>query len=70
MTIGQQICDSQMEETQGRAQITSDPKEMYPDLFLPVTENHRINDQFCGYLDCLSVNNNPMVLVELKGLSY
>ena len=33
-----------MEETWGRTQITSDPKEMYPDLFLPVAENHRISD--------------------------
>ena len=54
-----------MEETQGRTQITSDPKEMYPDLFLPVAENHRISDQFCGYSDSLSTDNNPMVLVEL-----
>ena len=43
---------------------------MYPDLFLPVAENHRINDQFPGYSDILSADNNPMVLVELKNLSY
>ena len=59
-----------MKETQGRTQITSDSKEIYPDLFLPVAENHRISDQFCGYLDSLSTDNNPMVLVELKSLSY
>ena len=38
------IGDNQMEETQGRTQITSDSKEMYPDLFLTVAENHRISD--------------------------
>ena len=70
MTIRQQIGDNQMEETQGRTQITSDSKETYPDLFLPVAENHRISDQFCGYLESLSTDNNPMVLVELKSLSY
>ena len=70
MTIKQQIGDNQMKETQGRTQITSDSKEMYADLFLPVAENHRISDQFCGYLDSLSADNNPMVLVELKSLSY
>ena len=59
-----------MEKTQGRTQITSDPKETYPDLFLPVAENHRISDRFCVYSDSLSTDNNPMVLVELKGLSY
>ena len=46
------------------------PKERYPDLFLPVAENHRISDQFCGYSDSLSADNNPIVLVELKSLSY
>ena len=70
MTIRQQIGDNQMEETQGRTQITSDPKEMYPNLFLPVAEKNRISDRFCGYLDSLSADNNPMVLVELKNLSY
>ena len=70
VTVGQQIGDSQMEETQGRTQITSDSKETYPDLFLPVAKNHRISDRFCGYLDSLSTDNNPVVLVELKGLSY
>ena len=59
-----------MKEMQGRTQITSDLKEMYPDLFLPVAENHRINDRFCGYSDSLSADNNPMVLVELKSLSH
>ena len=31
-----QIGDDQMDKTQGRTQQTSDPKERYPDLFLPV----------------------------------
>ena len=69
MTI-RQIGDDQMDKTQGRTQQTSDPKERYPDFFLPVAENHRISDRFCGYLDSLSADNNPMVLVELKSLSY
>ena len=43
---------------------------MYPDLYLPVVENYRISDQFYGYSDSLSADNNPMILVELKGLSY
>ena len=45
-------------------------KEKYPDLFLPVRENYRISDHFHGYLDSLSADNNPMVLVELNNLSY
>ena len=59
-----------MHETQGRAQVTSDLKEKYPDLFLPVAENYRISNCFCGYSDSLSADNNPMVLVKLKSLSY
>ena len=62
--------DNPMKMTQGGTQMVSDPKEAYPDLFLPVTENHRISDRFCGYLDSLSTDNNPMVLVELNSLSY
>ena len=62
--------DNQMKGIQGRNPTTSDQKESYPDLFLPVVENYRISDHFCGYLDSLSADNNPMVLVELKNLSY
>ena len=64
---GLSIGDNQMKETQGKIQITS---ERYPDLFLPVVENHRVSDHFCGYLDSLSTDNNPMVLVKLDSLSY
>ena len=70
LTIRQQIGDNQMEDTQGRTQITSDSKETYPDLFLPVAKNHRISDQFCGYSVSLSADNNPMVLVGMKSLSH
>ena len=56
--------------THGRTQMTSDQKASYPDLFLPVAENHSTSDHFCGYQDSLSVDNNPMVLVELNSLSY
>ena len=34
-------------------------KKVYPDLFLPVVENYRISDCFCGYSDSLSADNNP-----------
>ena len=42
--------------------------EVFPDLFLPVRENYRISDRFRGYSDCMSTDNNPMVLVELNNL--
>ena len=62
--------DNQIKEMQGRKPTTSNQKESYPDLFLPVAENYRISDCFCRYSDSLSTDNNPMVLVELKNLSY
>ena len=42
----------------------------YPDLYLLVTENDKISDKFYGYTNCMSADNNPMILVELTGLSY
>ena len=62
--------DNQIEGIQSGKPTTSTQKEGYPDLFLPVVENYRISDCFCGYSDSLSADNNPMVLVELKNLSY
>ena len=59
-----------MKGIQGRNTTATDQKESYPDLFLPVVENYRISDHFCGYLDSMSADNNPMVLVELENLSY
>ena len=62
--------DNQMKGIQGRNTTTSYQKESCPDLFLPVVENYRISDHFCGYSDSLFNDNNSMVLVELKNLSY
>ena len=67
---GLSMGNNQIKGAQGRTQATPNQEESYPDLFLPVVDIHRISDHFCGYLDSLSVDNNPMVLVELKSLSY
>ena len=56
--------------TQGVRPKMSTQKDDYPDLFLPIRENYRISDHFCGYSESLSADNNPMVLVELDNLSY
>ena len=55
---------------QTRSEVLSATKDLYPDLYLPVVENYRVSDKFYGHLNSLSADNNPMVLVELKGLSY
>ena len=44
--------------------------DVYPDLYIPLSENYKISDKFYGYTDSVSADNNPMVLVELSGLSY
>ena len=62
--------EDQKEKIQKEKPQIPTQKEDYPDLFLPVRENYRISDRFCGYLDSLSTDNNQMVLVELNNLSY
>ena len=44
VTVRRPMKENLMKRTQGRTQMVHDPKEVYPDLFLPVIENHRIND--------------------------
>ena len=51
---------------QARQNMTGYMKDTNPDWFLPLTGNPRINEVFYGYSDSLSLDNNPMVLVELK----
>ena len=55
---------------QPRSQLTSYTQDSYPDLYLPVQENFQISEVFYGYSDSLSLDNNPMVLVELKDLAH
>ena len=62
--------DNQTKVTKSKEPKTYFQKEGYPDLFLPFMENYRISDHLHGYLDSLSTDNNPMVLVELNNLSY
>ena len=69
-TKGLSSKDGQKEVVKSKEARVSAQKEDYPDLFLPIMENYRISDRFCGYLDSLSTDKNPMVLVELNNLSY
>ena len=62
--------NDQKKKVQSEELRVSAQKEDYPDLFLPIMENYRISDCFCGHSDSLSTDNNPMVLVELNNLSY
>ena len=46
-------------------QTVSETEDKYPDLYLLVAENYSISDRFYEYMDSMSMENNPMVLVEL-----
>ena len=70
VTAGQLTGSHQVGESSNKTQVTHHMKDTYPDLYLPVVENYRISDKFYGYLDTLSTGNNPMILLELTGLSY
>ena len=50
--------------------MTGYMKDSNPDWFLPVKGYPRISEVFYGYADSLSLDNNAMVLVELKEFIY
>ena len=70
VTTGQLVGSNQVGESWARIQVSLDTKDIHPDLYLPVAENYKISDQFYGYTDSMSADNNLMILVELTGLSY
>ena len=70
VTTGQLTGGHQVGQSSARTQVTHDMKDIYPDLYLPIVENYRISDKFYGYSNSLSTDNNPMILIELKGLSH
>ena len=70
LTPGQILGSSYTGESKTISQTANKIEDKYTDLYLPVVENYRINDKFYGYMDSMSADNNPMILVELIGLSY
>ena len=55
---------------QPRQNMTGYVRDSNPDWFLPVKGNPRISEVFYGYTDSLSLDNNSMVLMELKEFIY
>ena len=55
---------------QPRQNMTGYMKDLNPDWFLLMQGNPRISEVFNGYSDSLSLDNNSMVLVELKEFIY
>ena len=69
-TKGLSLNDNQTDVIKSKEPKASPQKEDYPDLFLPIMENYRTSNHFHGYSESLSIDNNPMVLVELNNLYY
>ena len=44
MTTGQLVGSNQVGESLSRAHVTSDTKDIYPDLYLAVAENYKISN--------------------------
>ena len=66
-----QICShGNIGESKTITRSTATIKDRYPDLYLLVAENYKIGNKFYGYMDSVSADNNPVILVELTGLSY
>ena len=55
---------------QPRQNMTGYMKDLNPDCFLLVKRNPRKSEVFYGYSDSLSLDNNSMVLVDLKEFIY
>ena len=71
LTPGQIVGSSNIGGFKTRSQTANETKDIYPDLYLPVTENHKISaTDSMGIQTVCPADNNPMVLVELTGLSY
>ena len=70
LTCRQLSGSSDIGESKSIPQTANKIEDKYPDLYLPVMENYRISNRFYGCMDSMSADNNPMILVELTGLSY
>ena len=62
--------DIRSRESKAKPMSVAKVEGKYPDLYLSVVENYKISNKFYGYMDSMSADNNPMILVELTGLSY
>ena len=67
--LGQVSSHGDIEESKTIPMSVAKVEGKYPDLYLLVAENYKISDKFCGYMDNMSTDNNPIILVELTGLS-
>ena len=66
---GQVSSHGNIEESKTEPLPVAKVKSRHPDLYLPITENYKISNKFYGYMDSMSADGNPMILVELTALS-
>ena len=56
--------NNRSKESKAIPMSTAKREDKYPDLYLPLAENYKISDKFCRYMDSMSSDNNPMILLE------
>ena len=67
---GQVFSQGNIEESKIKPPPVAKVESKYPDVYLLVAENYKISNKFYGYMDSMSADGNPMILVELTALSY
>ena len=67
---GQVTSHGNIEESKTKPPPVAKVESKYPDLYLLVAENYKISNKFYGYMESMSADGNPMILVELTALSY
>ena len=70
LTPGQISGSSNIGKSKTISQTANKIEDKYPDLYLPNAENYRKSNRFYRCMEGMSTDNNPMILVELTGLSY
>ena len=53
--------DIRSKESRTIPMSTTREEDKYPDLYVPVTENYKISNKFCRYVDSMSADNNPKI---------
>ena len=66
---GQVSSHGNIEESKTKPLPVTKAESKYQDLYLLVAEIYKISIRFYGYMDSMSADGNPMILVELTALS-
>ena len=60
---GQVASHGNIEDSKTKPLPVTKVESRYPDLYLQVAENYKISNKFYGYMDRMSADGNPMILL-------